>query len=301
MREVTVYWNNICVLHKAELNYLNKVALRLEKKDIRLNLRCFGLGYPEHLSDYLRRKEAILPDVIVSADLEVFEDERVRRKVFNELYPLCEDYELKDKRAYRNEYMLPFVIIPLVFYSKTPFSASLKEVVNENKRLAFGGINNSAGKTVVKLLLEKFGQAKTREFVSHSLVTGMPVESFQAVKREAAPLALVPSIFALSDANGFTSVPLDGCPCVPSYITIKRSASREVREAVMAELLSDEFLSFFVKSGHLLSARAGSAKEAMLEEANLAMPSNAFLETLDHREFYRFYCSLIPSADKRFC
>ena len=88
MTTVLLYWNHICVLHKGEKQFLDRLAERLSNEDIDLRVRYFGLGYPEHMSEYLARPDAILPDLIVSADLEVFEDSRIYRKLEKGLYPL---------------------------------------------------------------------------------------------------------------------------------------------------------------------------------------------------------------------
>ncbi len=76
MTSILLYWNHICVLHRQEKAFLEDLAQRLRGDGIRLEVRYFGLGYPEHMSEYLARPDAILPDLIVSADLEVFEDLR---------------------------------------------------------------------------------------------------------------------------------------------------------------------------------------------------------------------------------
>ena len=74
MRHILLYWNHICVLHRQGKTFLDALAQRLLSDEIQLEVRYFGLGYPEHMSEYLARPDAILPDLIVSADLEVFED-----------------------------------------------------------------------------------------------------------------------------------------------------------------------------------------------------------------------------------
>ena len=88
MTSILLYWNHICVLHRQEKAFLEGLAQRLRKDDIQLEVRYFGLGYPEHMSEYLARPDAVLPDLIVSADLEVFEDPLIFSKLQPELYPL---------------------------------------------------------------------------------------------------------------------------------------------------------------------------------------------------------------------
>ena len=77
MTNVLLYWNHICVLHNQEKAFLSRLAESLKAEEIALTVRYFGLGYPEHMSEYLAREDAVLPDLIVSADLEVFEDARL--------------------------------------------------------------------------------------------------------------------------------------------------------------------------------------------------------------------------------
>ena len=62
MRHILLYWNHICVLHRQEKTFLDALAQRLLSDEIQLDVRYFGLGYPEHMSEYLARPDAILPD-----------------------------------------------------------------------------------------------------------------------------------------------------------------------------------------------------------------------------------------------
>ena len=122
MTTIRLYWNNICVLHRQELQFLNEIREELRKDNIDLDITCFGLGYGRHMSDYLREEDSVLPDLVVSTDLEVFEDERIWNR-FREhgLLPLKEFFPVKDipelgglKKA---SALLPYLAIPLVFYS----------------------------------------------------------------------------------------------------------------------------------------------------------------------------------------
>ena len=54
MTTIRLYWNNICVLHRQELQFLNEIREELRKDNIDLDITCFGLGYGRHMSDYLR-------------------------------------------------------------------------------------------------------------------------------------------------------------------------------------------------------------------------------------------------------
>lgn len=45
MTTVLLYWNHICVLHKGEKQFLDRLAERLSNEGIDLRVRYFGLGY----------------------------------------------------------------------------------------------------------------------------------------------------------------------------------------------------------------------------------------------------------------
>ena len=121
MTHILLYWNHICVLHRQEKAFLQELAGRLHREDIELEVRFFGLGYPEHMSEYLARPDAVLPDLIVSADLEVFEDRAIFSKMEPELYPAADWVSLRESPALDAcggaDKLLPAAAIPLVYYT----------------------------------------------------------------------------------------------------------------------------------------------------------------------------------------
>ena len=309
MRKIRLYWNNICVLHKGELVFLDGIKRELEEEGIELEVTCFGLGYKYHLSDYLRREDSILPDLIVSADLEVFEDERIFNRFKANLYPAFSWFKTKEGESvpsvYRNNFLLPYVIIPLVFYSPLKDvnkNLSLKEVASSSLPIAFGGINNSAGKSVVKTLLSSYKEEITSSIFKNALVTNMPVEAFNCARRGIKPLALVPSLFALNDSEGVAFAPLDGAVAVPSYIAALKTADESDLKSVVEKLNSPALLSFYRDRGALVTALASSLENEWFVKENrgFQLPSNEYLKSLDSAAFYRYYCKHIPSADKHY-
>ena len=223
MTSILLYWNHICVLHRQEKAFLEDLAQRLRGDGIRLEVRYFGLGYPERMSEYLARPDAILPDLIVSADLEVFEDLRIFSKFKSNLYPAADWVPLRQSpmlnAVQRGPCLLPFVSIPLVYYTREP-EACAKTSLPDWRGLAFGGINNSAAKTVVKSVWERWGQVATAKLLGESLVADMPIGAFQAVRQGQTSTALVPSLYALR-ADGretFLRVPQEGPVLIPSYL-----------------------------------------------------------------------------------
>lgn len=307
MTDISVYWNNICVLHRQELAYLETCVKTLRHEGINLRVESFGLGYPMHMSDYLRKPDAMLPDIIVSADLEVFEDHRVFSKLESDLLPLRGWYGVKSTEGVpaveRGDYLLPFLVIPLVFFTpdmNRDTDLSLEEVAKQGLPVAFGGINNSAAKSVVKTVWNRYGLDAARSLFRQAAVTGMPVQAFQLAKTKAKPLALVPSLFAVNTTEGKAFCPSDGAVAVPSYICVRNTVSEDNAKKVLDLLFSKEFLTFFVEKGNLISPLAGSPIQRWMERhgSKLQITSRKWLKDTRPEEFYRFYCEMIPSADR---
>ena len=301
MTHILLYWNHICVLHRQEKAFLEGLAQRLRGDGIRLEVRYFGLGYPEHMSEYLARPDAILPDLIVSADLEVFEDPRIFSKFKSNLYPAADWVPLRQSpmlnAVQRGPCLLPFVSIPLVYYTREP-EACAKTSLPDWRGLAFGGINNSAAKTVVKSVWERWGQVAAAKLLEESLVADMPIGAFQAVRQGQASTALVPSLYALR-ADGretFLRVPQEGPVLIPSYLCACASAPEWAARRVAERILSHELCDFYATNGDLIVYPACTGRRSGQEADHALCPSAAWLEHLSHVDFYRLYCAKLPSA-----
>ena len=94
MRTVDLYWSHICVMHNFEKEHLARARERLAHQGIDLRVTCFGMGYGRHMASYLHNEEALLPDIVVSADLEVFENARIAAKL-GPCHPCASWMELK--------------------------------------------------------------------------------------------------------------------------------------------------------------------------------------------------------------
>lgn len=304
MITIKLYWNNICILHRQELAFLEQMKADLKKKDINLSVTCFGLGYGRHLSDCLREPDSMLPDMVVSADLEVFEDSRIFGRFRERLHPLALRLPVKQEEGVplllRGDFLLPYLAIPLVFYGSGESipengSLSLDGLVSEGFPLTFGGIHNSAAKTVVKTVWEAGGADTAKRLLSASSLTDMPIEAYQRVRSGMKPLALVPSVYALR-ADGKhrkAAWPADGAVVVPSYLcaadTIPVEAAIAVAEALRSPLISR----FYVENGCLISCTPGSPEAPWPEgrKGDIRLPSAEFLDKLEPEEFYAVYDS----------
>ena len=276
MTTVLLYWNHICVLHKGEKQFLDRLAERLSNEDIDLRVRYFGLGYPEHMSEYLARPDAILPDLIVSADLEVFEDSRIYRKLEKNLYPVTKWFPLRDGGALdavrRDNRLLPFVSIPLVYYTRQPDICE-RTALKDWDGLAFGGINNSAAKTVVKAVWNRWGEEAACGLLERSNIADMPIGAFQAVRMGQSQTALVPSYFCAR-----TSVP--------------EPAARRVAESI----LCPELCRFYVEQGDLILYPDCLDIHSRQEGARYMVPSTRWLSEIDPEHFCEVYCGRLPTA-----
>lgn len=301
---VTLYWNHICILHNFEKAYLANLQERLRSEGINLVVRFFGLGYDEHMAAYLARDGAQLPDLIVSADLEVFEC----KKVFDTLGPLhdCATWlPLKStavvQAVKRTDQLLPAVAIPLVLYGGSPIPNDPLPALVRSARVAFGGIDNSAGKILVKSVWERYGEAVAEELLQRCTVAALPIGAFKAARTKEADFALVPSLYALraDGAGSFCGTPHEGPVLLPSYFCARTSVEEDVARRVCRAVLSEELLDFYAANGDLVVCPQQSLEHASTQdEANACLTvSQAFIDALDSRAFYELYRRHIPSAE----
>lgn len=295
MVRVLLYWSNICVLNKSEIELLRRTKEDLLRDDIELEVRFFGLGYPLHMSDYLRAADAIIPDMILSTDLEVFEDERVYKKIENELIDASVLYRNTIKEIER-PMLLPYLSIPLMLFSKDKEGLSFKDLKNNNA--AFGGINNSAAKSVVKTVWSLYGKAEAEALLKSSFITPMPIGSFQSVRTGQRKTAVIPSLFALSDTSYKSSSLKEGVLSIPSYISVRKTIDKDVASRIIERLNGNDFIKLYEEQGKMLMSSKDAPEWYKALNTKLVLPSYDFLSNLDSTGFYDLYCKYIPSATK---
>lgn len=302
MRTVVLYWNHICVLHRFEKEYLERVRVSLAEVGIDLQITYFGLGYQHHLASYLNFDTCVLPDLIVSSDLEVFENARLSGKLA-ERYPCSAWIPLKSTPAVnavrRRDDLLPFMIIPLVLYSSRPCTGEPLPELAQSQRLSFGGIDNSAGKTVAKAVWERYGKQRAEQFMDQCLITDMPVQAFQNVRTGAAHSAIIPSFYALraDSRNGYHGVAGEGPLLLPSYFCARTTVSEQDARLVCAALMAEELLDFYVEGGDLIACPAHASQSSTHELAPQVLAvSQSFIDEIDDAEFYAAYRHALPQA-----
>ena len=300
MTHVLLYWNHICVLHKQEKAFLERLADRLRSDAIDLEVRYFGLGYPQHMSEYLAREDAVAPDLIVSADLEVFEDCRISAKLRANQYPVSDWISLRQSPAldavWRGAYLLPFQAIPLVYFSRDEGCGRIP--LHQQEGLAIGGINNSAGKTIAKTVWNHHGEERARGFLSRCRVADMPIGAFQSVRTGASQTALVPSLYALraDETETFLRKPKEGALLIPSYFAVQRSIPEALARRLAAEILCPELCRFYANQGDLIVYPEHEQPASRQEGETYMTPSADWLDSLDPKRFYVLYCAALPTA-----
>lgn len=304
MKTVKLYWSNICILHKYEKNYLDNLILSLREKNINLEVTYFGIGYPCKLNEYLKKTNAILPDIMVSTDLEVYEDNNIYSKFSNDLYNLSKYFdiknEIKSSSIYFDDRLLPFLVIPLVFSYNSNYTGvtdSIKNLIDTDTKTAIGGINNSGAKSIVKAIWSKYGKDSVRRFLSNSTILDMPIQSFNDIKNGSNRVAITPSIYAKRANNKdlFMSYPNDGAIALPSYIATNKSLDEDTMLEVLNSLISEDFCNSFVKSASLLSCISNTIDDGLVKQNQYKFlyPSKEWLNTVTPEEFIELYNTYI--------
>lgn len=301
MTQVLLYWNHICILQNKEKAFLEELTQCLLTEGIQLTVRYFGLGHPEHMSEYLARPDAVLPDIIVSADLEVYEDSRIYKKLAPDLYPASSWLELRPGPALeavrRVPELLPFTAIPLVYYTSDG-SGDFQKPLWETEGLAFGGINNSAVKTLVKAIWSKYGKEASDKLLKNGHVSDMPIGAFYQVRQGQRQTALVPSLYALR-ADGekhFLRVPKEGPLLIPSFFCARRSIPEKTARRLAQAILCPELCRFYAESGDLILYPACNTLPSRQEGSTYLVPEPSWFENVSPEAFYAFYTKALPTA-----
>lgn len=286
-----LYWNNICLISKMEEEYINK---QLENSNININVEYFGLGRKESLLSHFQNNNKILADFIVTTDTDVIQDSR-----FKSIYENFED-------------ITKFITIPLVIiynenslYNLNPPTSYADLLKDEYKyKYAFGGENNSAGKSLVKSIWYKYGYDNAKKIVDNGNSNKMPAQAFQKVMTGEFPIAIVPTIFALRNGNRNIKMvwPQDGAIPIHSYVAIKKDVANEQKQFFKNKIISSDLQKELVEKAAIVA----DDKNISLPNLNVKFngnfiePDDIFLSNLDHEQIYALLNKTkkdIPSID----
>lgn len=306
LHKYNVYWNNVCLLSRMEEALIDKKIGDWEKfNGGSFEFQYFGLGKKKKLFKQVYEdldKGDVEADAIISTDLDIF-----HRK--NMLPSRLDDYrETKDFFPIRNEILKtpiphpskkihPFLVIPLVIvvnknvideeYIPKSFEALCNPYYED--KVLFGGIDTSAGKSVLMTLWYIYGEGMVHRFIKNSRVTNLPALAFSRVMRGDFPIAIVPSIFALRRGIGniIGIWPEEGAISVPSYVVIKNSFPIEKIEFFRNLLFEEETQNLFSQDGCIVPVNPKSKLPAWAEEnsCSLLYPQWKWIEELDFEKF----------------
>ena len=306
MNKVILYWNHICILQHEENRQLNLVKERLVKHNIDLDIKHFGLGHPLHMSEYLAQKDALLPDIIVSADLEVFEDKRL----YNKLLPLHNTLNwlpLKNnemiKACVRQETLTPFIIIPLVCYTTNLNKYNNTSILDHcDSSFSIGGINNSAVKSIYKSVYQKFGKDNANRLIKEASVAPIPINAFQNVRTGVTDGCLVPKLYTFSadNINTFEVEFTEGIYLLPSYFTARKTVDESIAKIVQIEIMNEAFLNMYAKSGKLITCPKIDTTNLEDNYTKFQVISKDFINSFDNKAFYDDYTSILSTAKNLF-
>ncbi|MDR1470775.1 MAG: ABC transporter substrate-binding protein [Spirochaetaceae bacterium] len=230
MAKLRVYWSNICLLRKSEEAFLADYAGELD-------ITYFGLGTPHKLREWVKSDlddtGRVNADVIVSTDLDIFQDTRLLRgkDFFRELEtePVFCSGPFIDKPAISTDpciavsQILPMCIAaPL---SNRDHPASLRELCEPRykHKVVLGGRDTSAGRSVVMTLWYLYGEAAARAFLDNAVWTTVPAVARVNLARGAYPVGILPS--ALCGSGVRAIFPSDGTPAIPTFVAVSKTAA----------------------------------------------------------------------------
>ncbi len=289
-------------MHRHEQAFLHDLEIRLSDLGIALELECFGLGTPRRLSTYLQEKDAVLPDMIVSTDLEVFENKALYERLEEDLLPAGEMLETKPSIAESsiaaNSKLLPYLIIPMACCYKQELCIphELGELIEVGIPTIMGGYNNSGATSIVKALWSEFGQDAIERYARTSQVADMPIQSFHAVRQGSERVSICPLLYAKRADNEVLRMhyPTPGAPALPSYIAARQSIDPDVAGCVMEEMRDPEFMRSFAENASIEPCAKGSVDERTCAEHELQFlyPNQAWFDAVDSQSFFELFNSI---------
>lgn len=308
-----VCWNNVCLLSKVEKQWIQKVTLENQLNTL-FEFSYFGLGQGSSLYNEIKKrathKEAF-PDIIVSTDLEVFQNVLFKEK-------FTDSYQLLNPNPYAHAYLSghanltpesllfkPFIVIPLIMIVNESLlkgrecPKSIADLIHGDFRddIVFGGIDNSAGYALMKSIWWKYGEGALNTFLDYASAKSMPAQAFQSVLKGEKCVGFVPSIFALRQGTRSLKAiwPEEGAVGIPSYVAVSKKVTPEDYQKFESNYLNLDFQQQLVTIGDIfpedsrvpLSRHLNKMMPALadLEYPQLLYPDWSFTETLDYAKF----------------
>lgn len=309
----SIFWNNVCLLSKMEEENNNRCMQQWkEREDYPVEFSYFGLGREQNL--YMKLQKAIsqeesLPEAIVCTDLTVFQDPRCLLRRLDQFAPLHKDFPvrsdfLEHPMMHPSGSLVPSNIIPLVLVAnhakveQDQIPRSLEDLLSPqwNGKVVLGGIDTSAGKSVLMSYAYLYGEVGMKTFIDHARFSTVPAQAFQLVKNGTYPIGIVPTIFsAMGSRCGVEQIwPREGAVSIPAYTAIRKDAPEPVRHLLRDCLLNDSLQMIYSQHGQMIPMKPGipDPQFALENQATLLYPPWEWIEKLDMEAFLNI-CSMV--------
>jgi hypothetical protein len=261
-KKLKIYWNNICLLRKAEEGFINGYAAEAHGADI--DVEYFGLGMPKKLRTQIAGDLAahgdVGADVIVSTELDIFWDARLLRgKDF--FTDTANGFEVRDTvaafidpdRTLAAAHLLPMLIsVNGRVLGDLPAPRTLEDLCSAayKGKIVLGGADTAAGRSIVICIWYLYGEAAARRFLDNATFVNLPAMAYGAAIKGEYPVCLLPSV--LSGRGLDTVFPADGAPTIPTYACVRKSADKAEAYAFLGLLFGKSMQTFYADRGFII-------------------------------------------------
>ncbi|MCL2722366.1 MAG: ABC transporter substrate-binding protein [Treponema sp.] len=301
MSGITVYWNNITLLRRAEETYINEYLLNTNK----IQMEYFGLGMPRKIRNQVVEDMAKYnepnADVIVSTDFDIFQDKRILFDKLDLFYDLAKEFdirkEIKDSGVmYPTGQIIVAHLLPLVICVNEEIIGdinhpdSLKDLCKDEYKgkIVLGSNDIAAGRTVVMNIWNLYGEDYAMKFLDNVMFVPIPSMAYNycVIKKEI-PICILPLILATKELK--TIFPSDGCPPVPTYVCVKKNTPSVAIDFLKKTLFGFEMQQFYSERGLIIPSRNDVSINSALFENNslcrIVFPNYDFRENFDMVKF----------------
>jgi ABC-type lipoprotein export system ATPase subunit len=257
---LAVYWNNICLLRKREEAFLAEYGAGLE-------ITYFGLGTPRKLRERITRdleeSGGVKADVIVSTELDIFQDKRLLRgkNLFEPIDfpsgPFIDRAAISADPCLAVALVLPMVIAAAPSIPSCP--RTLRELCEPRYKgkIVLGGRDTAAGRSVVMTLWYLYGEKAARSFMDNAVFTAIPAAARHGIVRGAYPVGILPS--ALCGSGVRVVFPADGAPAIPAFVAVSQAASQtaspEAARRFLGILFGERMQTFYAERAFAIPAQ----------------------------------------------
>ncbi len=305
-QEKTVYWNNVCLLSKMEEENNNRYLHHHKThSDFSIHFIYFGLGREQTLYNRMREDLSTgrpIPDGLVSTDLSIFHDSRCLLKQsesfakIDHFFPIRSDY-IDHPIMHPKGKWIPSNIIPLVMVinrtlvEEGEVPTSFESLLSDkwNGKVVLGGIDTSAGKSVLMAYWYLFGKTAVDKLIENVRFSTVPAQAFQLAKSGFYPIAIVPTIFsAMGDRFGLKQIwPDEGAVCIPAYVGVRKDVPDSIPKLLGNCLFNDRIQKTYSRQGQMIPMKEGILDPDIVREnkGKILYPSWEWIETFDMDEF----------------